>query len=234
MDEGLRSQSVWSRARNDTIRATRSLRVQITLVVVSASSGATAHTLAPDSWSDDVAVWFAAALAISAALSVVAAFYLVAFVLAPYRLLNEARSDLGELDDESQRLQVVVGSWGRLAVGGDFQGKVWVWFISATITNPSESLPIGTSGVWLEVAQGERRWKIRPISSTQRDGMKSYMGLPIPQRDLSDTLYLEPLQSERGEYQFLEHIPETTAKSFVVTDSKGNTYQRSLTDNHLP
>jgi hypothetical protein len=84
---------------------------------------------------------------------------------------------------------------------------------------------MGIRKVWLEVTIGNSHMKLSPISSAHRDAMKSYTGLPIPRRELNETLYLEPLQSETGEYQFLEYSFEATAKTFAVQDSRGNIYE---------
>jgi len=155
-----------------------------------------------------------------------------ATVLAPLKQRNEARQQISTKD--AINLEVIVGSHSTSAVGGDLQGKVWIRSVSVTMTNHSTFLPIGLSAVWLEVAYGDQSHKLSPISSAHRESMKTYMGLPMPSKELAETVYLQPMQSESGEYQFLEHDFAGTAEIFGVRDSTGKLYEHQFLATRTP
>lgn len=127
-------------------------------------------------------------------------------------------------------LQMQVGSSGWSAVGGDLQGKMGVWFVQVTITNTSTDKAVGTRRAWLEIEGRDNRppLPLHPITPAHRASMASYIGFPIPSNELTENLYLGPLESVVGEYQFLDHGgrgPGLRIMRFCIEDSTGKLRQ---------
>ena len=91
MDEHRLSQSAAARARDDAIRAVRTVRFWGAQVILLAVAGPIAGLLAPNAWSNGETAWFAAGVAITAALVVAGFTYVGCLVAAPYRQRDEAR-----------------------------------------------------------------------------------------------------------------------------------------------
>lgn len=104
--------------------------------------------------------------------------------------------------------------------------------VPVTITNTSESLPMGVSRVWLRLTQdGEQSAVEAIIAPGYREAVKPFMVLPTPaDKVISEQLYLQPLQSESGTYQFLDMFGRSDAQvTFVVQDSRGVVVEHEFT-----
>ena len=92
MGEHSLDQSVWGRARENTIRSAGTLRFKVTEVISVPVAGTLAGTLAPDQWSNAGKAWFVAGVAIATALGIVGLVYIGSVALALYWQRNEARA----------------------------------------------------------------------------------------------------------------------------------------------
>jgi len=209
-------ETLWRRGWNDTKAGWRDWRFLLFWAVMSPTIGLFSGLLS----GNPVLGAVVATLVVIVGLVLV---WIGATASAPVKQRNEARQQI--LAKEAINLEVTVGRQGIAAMGGDLQGKMWVRFLSATITNPSITLPIGISAVWLEVSGKDWSHRLSPLSSAHRDSMESLVGLPIPSKDLTQIVYLQPRQSESGEYHFLEHDSRGTATTFGVEDSTGKLYE---------
>ena len=85
-------QTVWGRAKYDTIGAAHTLRFKALEAVSAPVSVALAATLAPTQWSNGTTAWFAAGVGIVTAVLVVGLVYLRFLVVASFRQRDEARA----------------------------------------------------------------------------------------------------------------------------------------------
>ena len=82
---------------------------------------------------------------------------------------------------------------------------------------------MGISRVWLRLTQDGEQSEVGTIAPAFREAVKSLMTLPVSvDGDISAQLYLQPLQSESGAYQFLDMIGRRDAHvTIAVQDSRG-------------
>lgn len=134
---------------------------------------------------------------------------------------REVRRLSGEPSESLLEMQVGSRGWAS----GGMPGNIGVWFVQVTITNTSEDKAIGTRRVWLEIEGRDERSPValHPVAPALRQSMGSFIVFPITSNELAETLYLRPLESVVGEYQFLDHGrgPNTRSLRFGIEDSTG-------------
>lgn len=148
---------------------------------------------------------------------------------APLRQRNEARRELSARSTPVLRIDTGALVWS--AVGGPMQGKAGVWMVQVTVTNTSETSPMGVSRVWLRLEEDGEESNVEAIALGYREAVKPLMGLPTTaDGDISPQLYLQPLQAESGTYQFLDMFGRSDAHvTFFLQDSRGVVVKHEFT-----
>lgn len=226
--EGL-EQTAWARSISDFGHTLRTLRFGFVLTMLGIGAPVVAiYFFTPDSASPAREV-STAAVAVATAIAGGLITVLIWFLFrAPYRQRNEAREAI--TNKTPSPLEVVCNSWKRTLVGDDvIRGHEYIWEMSTTLTNTSDTLHVSTNRVALRVNHAlpdgvTRTFGLSLMSPADHDRVGSDGG-----RILNENEYLGPRDSRTGAYYFLGNdmhgmlpMGRNTWPNLVVTDSFGS------------
>ena len=155
---------------------------------------------------------------------------------APYKQRNEARRALENLSQTPLILEC--NSYEKSLAGKNWLGEnLYIWFLNVILTNQSDTQNVSTKAVSLEVHfpvadEKIKRYALYLVPDADKDkyGHPSMGG----DKSLGENEFLQPRQSLRGFYQFLDGEGGWKPKSIqtwptlVVVDSFGASHRREF------
>ena len=133
-----------------------------------------------------------------------ACVFIFNLLCAPYRQRNEARALIR--NKSSSPLTFMCDRYEHFLLGADvLRGTEYLWRITATITNTSDTLSVSTSHVWMLLHRKFPDSTVRVFRERLAQKADLERVRHDPERILDENEYLLPRQSKTGYYYFIDN-----------------------------